>query len=450
VTLGFIAFTYAFQQTAVIPAIPTIERQLHASTAWSAWLLSGYLLVATVATPAFGRLADLYGERRVLLLSLLIFLAGSVGAASSPNLPFLIVCRGAQGAGGPVLPLLFALARRHLPNDRVDRAIAGLTGAFGFGAAVGFGTGGVMTQLVSWRLLFATGAVVVAAGIAAQLVTVPRIRAVSGGRRFDMWGTLWLAAASLGVLLALTIGEETGWTAPAPLLLFATAASAALLWIRTELRRDQPLIDVRVLRDPTVWRINVATASLGWGRFVGLLLIPQLVSGPGGSSYGFAADATIAGLYLLPDGTGTFLGGPTAGWLSRRLSPATTLAVGLCLIASGGALIAALPGQPAAVLIGAFLFGFGGGNATQASSLVTTRDVPSGAASASSSLNSTVRRFAGGVGGQVSVVVLAATATGSASASTGGFELVFSIAAGLSLLGAAFSRRIDHIAAVQQ
>lgn len=433
--LGLVAFVYAFQQTAVIPAIATIEHALHTGPAWAAWLLSGYLMVATVVTPALGRLGDLHGHARVLLRSLGVFLVGSIGAATLPGLPALIICRAAQGVGGAVLPLAFAISRRHLPDEQVSRAIAGLTGAFGLGAAVGFATGGLMTQLVSWRLVFGSGAATVLLGLLLLWRLVPRPGG-SGDGRFDAPGALWLGATSLGVLLALTVGQESGWLAPAPILLLLGASAAGVLWVRTELRHEHPLVDLRVLRDRTVTLVNGATVGLGWSRFVGLLLLPELVQGPGHGRYGFGAGALAAGLFLLPDGVGLTIGGPLAGRLASRMSPGRVLTGGLAVIAGGAVAVAAGHGQPAVVAAGAALLGLGGGIATQASSAVTTRDVPAEAAAASSSLNSTIRRFAGGVGGQVSVVALAAVAPSGATASATGFVIMFVVAAALALGGA--------------
>lgn len=435
--LAFVAFTYAFQQTAIVPVISTIQHDFHTTVAWSAWLLSGYLMVATVLTPVFGRLGDLHGAARMMLVSLTVFLAGSVAAALVPDLAGLIVSRAAQGAGGAVLPLAFAVTRWHLPDRAVGRAIAVLTATFGFGGTVGFATGGVLTQAVSWRLVFAAGAVAVAAGIVVLARVVPLDPGTAEGG-FDVGGAMWLGAASLAVLLALTLGIQLGWLSPAPILLLVASGVAALVWVRTELRHTEPLIDLRVLRDRTVTFVNTATIGLGWARFAGLLLVPMLVIGPGGSRYGFGADAAAAGWFLIPDGIGTVLGGLASGALSSRLRPGRVFAAGLLVTAVGAALLAGGHSQVVAVLVGAFLLGFGTGIAVQASSAVTTRDVPPEAAAASSSLNSTLRRLSGGIGDQVSTVILAAVAA-SGMVSAGGFTIAFAVAAALALVGVAFS-----------
>lgn len=434
VALGVVVFAYAVQQTAVIPAIETIERAEHAGPAWSAWLLSGYLMVATVVTPALGRLADLHGEARVLGWSLAMFLGGSIGAAVLPGLPAIIVCRAAQGAGGAVLPLSYAVARRHLADDAVGRVIGVLTGVFGVGATVGFATGGVVAAALSWRLIFAAGAVVVAVGMVLVRRVVPRRDPVGEGT-FDLLGGVLLAGASLGVLLALTLGQQDGWTSPMPGLLLAASAGCGAGWVRTELRHPQPLIDLRVLRDRAVLRVNVATVGLGWARFAGLLLVPELVQGPGHGRYGFGAGALVAGLVLVPDGVGTATGGPLAGRLAARVRPGLVFAGGLAILAGGAVMVAVGQGSVGAVVGAAAVLGFGGGIATQASSAVTTRDVPAEAAAASSALNSTVRRFAGGIGSQVSTVVLAASAAAGAHAAAGGFITAMALAATAALAG---------------
>lgn len=460
--LGAVAFTYAFEQTAVLPAIPTIEHALHTSATWSAWLLSGYLMVATVTTPVLGRLADVRGEARVLVVSLSIFFLGSVGAATLPGLPALIISRAAQGAGGAVLPLSFAIARRYLPEGQAKAVIAGITGTFGLGGVAGFATGGWMAQAVSWRSIFGVGAAAVAVVTVLFFVFVPREEGIGHGG-VDRPGVLWLGGATLAVLVGLTEGSQVGWGSPLPVALFLAATGCGVAWVRSELHHVRPLVDLRVLRDRTVALVNVATVGLGWSRFTGLLLVPWLVSGPGHGRYGFAADATLTGLFMVPDGFGTMLGGPLAGVLGRRMRPGAVMAAGMTTLTGGALLVATGLASVPHVVGGAGLLGLGGGIATQASSAVTTAEVPEGTAAASSSLNSTVRRFSGGVGGQVSTVVLAATAagagaagataagasaspsaTGSVSGSPEGFVVVFVVAAALALVGAAASLAADR------
>lgn len=448
-TLGAVTFAFAFQQFAVLPAIPTIEHSMHASTSWSAWLLSGYLMVATVSTPVLGRLGDLYGESTILLLSLAVFLLGSVGAATIPGLPALIVCRAAQGAGGAVFPLSFAIARRQLKGRQAVHAIGALTGTFGLGSTLGFAGGGWIAQVVSWRLIFGAGAVCVAIASVLVIVTVPRAGGTVKGK-VDWPGALFLGATTLCVLLALTLGPQVGWSSPVPALLLAVAAVAGMLWVRTELHHDEPLIDLRVLRDRIVLWVNGATVALGWGRFASLLLLPLLLTARGGH-VGFAEDATVTGLIMVPSGIGVAVGGPLASSLSRHVRPGLAMAAGLALIASSGVLIAAGLGSIGIVIVAITLSGLGSGIATQASGVVTTNLVPAGTAGASSALNAATRRFSGGVGGQLSIVFLtlgAASGGGQAArsvlTSAAGYQIAFAFTAALALGAAVLALLADR------
>lgn len=311
---------YAFLQTAIIPAIPTVRTALDMSVAWSAWLLSAYLMLATVATPALGRLADLHGARRLLLTSLLIYLIGAAGAALAPSTPVLLIFRAVQGGGGAVFPLTFTLARQHLPADRVQPAIGTLVSSFGLGTALGFALGGVIAQMVSWRLIFGAGAVVILVASALVALVIPR-RGAAGSGHFDISGALLLGIAAVVMLIALTLGPQSGWAAPETIVLFVVSGIAWAAWIRHELSASDPLIDLRVFRARSVVVADIATVGLGWALFGTFLLLPELTrASPARVGYGFAANAATAGLYLLPIAIGQVIAAFLAGRLERRFS----------------------------------------------------------------------------------------------------------------------------------
>lgn len=439
VTLVIADIAYAFQQTAIIPAIPTVAHALHATEAWSAWLISAYLMLATVATPALGRYADLHGRKRTLVAALVVFLVGSFGAALSPDIATLIVFRAVQGVGGAVFPLAFAVVRDTLPYDRVPTAIGALTGAFGIGTALGFGLGGLLAE-VSWRLIFAIGAVLVGVGSALVAAYVPRSGGAAGGR-FDVRGTVLVGGCAVAVLLALTLGVQIGWRSPVTIVLLVASVVAGAWWVRVELRVTDPLVDLRVFRARPVLLTNIATVGLGWALFGGYFLVPQFVRAvPSQAHYGFAASATVTGLYLLPAAIGQLVAGPAAGPLARRFSGSRVFAAGLGVVAVALAVLGTTGHSSAQVLIGTLLLGLGAGLAIQTSSSVVTQGVAAEQTSTSTALNSTIRRFAGGIGGQISAILLAAVAIASGTVpSQSAFAIAFLTAAGLALLGGALA-----------
>lgn len=427
---------YAFLQTAIIPAIPTVREALGMSQAWSAWLLSAYLMLATVATPALGRLADLHGRRGLLLISLLIFFVGAVGAALAPGTAVLLIFRAVQGAGGAVFPLTFALAREHLPRERVQQAIGALIGAFGLGTAMGFGLGGLIAQLVSWRLIFGAGGVAVLAGAALVAWVVPRSEPEGSGR-FDTAGTLLLGLAAVALLIALTLGPLFGWAAPETIALFVVSAAAWVSWVRHELSAEDPLVDLRVFRARSVVIANIATVGLGWALFGTYLLLPELVrASPERVGYGFAANATASGLYLLPVAVGQVIAGPLAGRLEQRFSANRIFGAGMLALTAAIALLASTQTGIVRLVVAVFVLGLGAGLAIQTSSAVVTQDVDAEHTGISSTLNSTIRRFTGGLGSQVSIALLAALPlAGSGNARHVAFTISFAVAAALALIG---------------
>src|SRR3954454_10460200 len=148
------ALAYALAQTMIVPALPELQRQLHASPADATWLLTGFLLTAAVATPLLGRLGDMYGKERWLLISLAVFGAGSVVCALSSTLVVMVAGRAVQGAGGAIFPLAFGIIRDELPRERVATAIGTVSAMFGIGGGVGLVVAGLIVDHASVAWIF--------------------------------------------------------------------------------------------------------------------------------------------------------------------------------------------------------------------------------------------------------------------------------------------------------
>ena len=118
------SMAYALMQTFLIPALPVLQRELHTSTGWVTWTVTAYLLTGAVATPIISRLGDQFGKKRLMVISLAVFLLGSVGAFAAPNVAVLIAFRAVQGVGGAVFPLSFAIIRDEFPPEKVSVAMA--------------------------------------------------------------------------------------------------------------------------------------------------------------------------------------------------------------------------------------------------------------------------------------------------------------------------------------
>src|ERR671931_1506486 len=237
---------FALQQTMVFPALPTLQRELHTTTTWVTWVLTVFLLVASVATPILGKLGDQYGKERLLVISLALFLAGSIGACAAWNIWSLIAWRALQGAGAAVFPLSYGIIRDEFPPEKVGIAIGLVSAVFGIGGGFGIVLSGLIVDNVSWRFLFIVGAV----GIAVALILVHRFvpeSPIKTPSRVDFVGASLLSGGLVSLLVALTEGEHWGWTSGRILGLFGAAAGLLVAWGVAELRVADPMVDMRMM-----------------------------------------------------------------------------------------------------------------------------------------------------------------------------------------------------------
>ena len=167
---------FALSQTLVLPALPEIGRELDASASATSWILTGFLLSASVSTPLIGKLGDLYGKGRVLTLTMLTFSVGSVMCALAPSIELLILGRVVQGVAGGVFPLAFGIIRDTFPRERVPGAIGLLSAMFGIGAGIGLPLAGVIVENLDVSWLFWIGCVIAfprRAGLPAARAALP-------------------------------------------------------------------------------------------------------------------------------------------------------------------------------------------------------------------------------------------------------------------------------------
>ncbi len=442
-TLAGIAF--ALQQTMVIPALPALQRELHTTTTWVTWVLTVFLLVASVATPILGKLGDQYGKERLLVISLTLFLAGSIGAAAAWNIWALIAWRAVQGAGAAVFPLSYGIIRDEFPREKVGVAIGLVSAVFGIGGGFGIVLSGLIVDNMSWRWLFIVGA----AGIAAAVVLVHRFvpeSPIKTPSRVDFLGASLLSGGLIGLLLALTEGEHWGWTSGRILGLFGAAITLLLAWGWAELRVAEPMVDMRMMLKRQVLFTNLTALVAGFAMFGSFVLVPNFVETPHNVSqslrhfvdYGFNASATKAGLYLLPSSVALLFAGPIAGLIGRRSGSKWPLAAGLFLTAVAAGSLAAWNDQPWQILAAMPVLGVGIGFAFAAMATLITEAVRPSETGVATGMNTVMRTVGGVVGGQVGAALLAAhTIRGTNGVpSVVGFEVAFGISAVAALVGA--------------
>ena len=284
VTLGILTLAgiaFALQQTMVIPALPTLQHDLNTTTTWVTWVLTVFLLVASVATPILGKLGDQYGKERLLVISLSVFLAGSIAAALAWNIWALIGARAIQGAGGAVFPLSFGIIRDEFPREKVGVAIGLVSAVFGIGGGLGIVLSGLIVDHFSWRWLFIVGAAAIAVSVVLVHRYVPE-SPIKTPSKVDVIGATLMSGGLVAMLVALTEGENWGWTSGRTLGLAAVAVVLLVAWGVAELRVPQPMVDMRMLAVRPVLFTNLTALVAGFAMFGTFVLVPNFVQTPHG------------------------------------------------------------------------------------------------------------------------------------------------------------------------
>jgi len=213
----------SLMQTLVVPLLPQFPRLLDASPATVAWLVTATLVAGAVCAPVLGRLGDMFGKRRMLLVAIGLVTVGSALGAAAPDIGTLIVARALQGASLGVVPLGISIMRDLLPPGRVGSGIALMSTSLGIGGAVGLPITGLVAQHASWRWLF-VGATALGALLFTLVARVVSESPERSGGHFDLPGAFGLAVALVALLLAISKGGEWGWGGPRVLGLLAFSA----------------------------------------------------------------------------------------------------------------------------------------------------------------------------------------------------------------------------------
>ena len=224
----------------LIPALGELTYRLDTDASGIAWLLTGYLVAAAVSTPVAGRLGDMFGKRRLLVISLVIFGAGSTIAALGSSLEQVVAGRVLQGFGGGIFPLCFGIIRDEFSPEKVAGGIGLISAVFGIGGGAGLIGGGVIADHLSYHWIFWLGTISAALAAIAIEVWVPESPERKPGR-VDLRGGALLALGLVMPLVAISRANDWGWGSTRTLGLIAAGLVVLAVWTAVERRTDQPL-----------------------------------------------------------------------------------------------------------------------------------------------------------------------------------------------------------------
>jgi MFS family permease len=440
--LGTAGVAYGLIGSAVVPALPVIRSSLHASESGIGWILTGYLLSASVGTAIIGRLGDMYGKARVLGWTLVVFAAGVLLAALSHTLALLIVARVIQGVGGGLFPLAFGIVRDEFPRDKVAGSIGFLSGVMAMGAAVGIIAGALIVENLAWQWLFwLTLAPIVASALATWL-WVPESPVRPGGRvnwRAGLLMSLGITAA----LIAVTETTDWGWGSPRTLGLLVGGLAICAGWIWVESASAEPLIDMAMMRVRGVAATNAAAFLLGAGMYATFTVFPQYAQLPRSTGFGFGASPVLSGVYLLPFTAGTISVSFLTGAVARRFGSRAAVTGGSAVAAAGFALATFAHAHPYDMMVTAAVIGVGIGLAYAALGNLIVTAVAAGQTGAATGMNTVMRTLGGAIGAQLSATFIAQHRRAGLPAVTG-FEDTYAMATAAMIIAVLAAIMVPH------
>jgi EmrB/QacA subfamily drug resistance transporter len=423
--------------TIVNVALPSIQREFHASVAGLQWTIDAYLVVLASLLMLSGSMADRFGRRRTFQLGLVIFTLGSLLCSLAPSLVWLVVFRMLQAVGGSMLnPVAVSIIRNTFDDPRERAQALGAWGAV-IGISLGLGpvVGGVLVHNVGWRSIFWVNIPVGVAAIALTARFVPESKAAHS-RRLDPIGEILVIVFLASLTYSIIEGPAAGWGSGLIVGLFALAALSLGAFVWYERQRPEPLIDVRFFRSIPFSGATL-TAVSAFAAFSGFLFLNTLyLQDVRGLS------PLDAGLYTLPMAAMAVLASPISGALVGRRGPRLPLVMSGCALAIGSLMLTGLSATTSFtwLIVSYLLFGFGFGLVNPPITQTAVSGMPAAQAGVAAAVASTSRQVGQALG--VAVVGVAATSSlhgslgaGLATASHAGWWIITGCGLIVLLLG---------------
>jgi MFS family permease len=376
--LSCIATMVMYAETMLIPAIPDLITDFHVSYSMSSWILTSYLIAGAVMTPIAGKLSDIYGRKKVLLIVMVIYVIGVSIAGFASNIYFMIFARVIQGIGMSMFPIAFGMIRDQFPREKISIGQGVISSMFASGAIIGLTIGGIIVQNYGWQSTFFT---IIPITITLLLViwrfihiidsrdedqSKKRSRILEGDNisktggldnsilpkapsQIDIKGAITLAITVTSFLLVLTLIETSGsnvmtasdnYNYPSnanssilvlPFLIIGIVSFAFFVII--ERREKHPLVDFKLMLHKSILPANLIIMLVGFSMFMVFQTVPILVRNP--EPLGFGEDAINAGKVQLPFAIVLLIFGPTSGFIVSKLGSLKPIIFGTFITTAG-------------------------------------------------------------------------------------------------------------------
>jgi MFS family permease len=379
--LSCIATMVMYAETMLIPAIPDLIKDFHVSYSMSSWILTAYLIAGAVMTPIAGKLSDIYGRKKILLIIMVIYAIGVSMAGFASDIYFMIFARAIQGIGMSMFPIAFGMIRDQFPREKISIGQGVITSMFASGAVIGLTVGAIIVQDYGWQNTFFT---IIPIAIALLLIIWRFIHVIDSrdedqsqkqsrilegdnisktsnrddnatlskaSNQIDIKGAIALAIAVASFLLVLTLLETSGSNIEAassggnnnqpsnvnssaqvlPFLIIGIVSF--VFFVIIERREKYPLVDFKLMLNKSILPANLIIMLVGFSMFMVFQTIPILVRNP--EPIGFGEDAISAGKVQLPFAIVLLIFGPTSGFLVSKLGSLKPIIFGTFITTAG-------------------------------------------------------------------------------------------------------------------
>lgn len=443
--LVFIELCSGILQGSVPVVLPLIGSELKVSPGDLNWVNSVFLLVAGISVPLLSRLGDIYGHRRMIRITMVAVAVGSIIVATADNFAVLLVGRTLQGVFAVWLPLDFAIVRDRVQPERAGAAIGMLIGALTLGATIGTIATGLLSRVIQdvhGLLMFPAIAILLCLPVAFRLIPESTTRA---NCRID-WAGAALLSAGLGAIM---FGAGAAKTAPVSFTAAVVGLGAVLiaLFVRTELRAPQPLVDVRLMARRSMALLYVLSFLTGCVLYGAQTANPSFLATPPKLGFGFGMDPLDISMIKVSGAVAMAVAGTFADRAVRRFGPQQTLIAGFALVTFAYFGMAAVHSAAWQMAVLGIVFGAGIGTAIATLPTLLMQHLPADQTGIGTGMYNTLKTLAGAVAGAAFAAVmnrLVLDLPGSLIASETAYVIVWASCGALGLLGVLVAWRVGR------
>jgi MFS family permease len=446
VALCFGGLTAALTQTMVIPIQSELPELLHTSGSNAGWVITATLLAAAVSMPVAGRLADLYGKQRVLVVNAALLVIGSLVVAITSTLGPVLVGRALQGFAMGFIPVGISLMREFTPPRLTGTAIASMSATLGVGGAIGLPLAAWIADGHDWHLMFWVSAGLALLVMLATIFLVPHIHDAQPGH-FDLVGGLGLAVGLVAFLVGVSKGNDWGWGSARTWSAIVVGLVVLIAWGAFELRQDEPLVDLRTTGRPQILLTNISAVAIGFGMMAQSIVVPQLLELPSATGYGLGQSILAAGLWMAPAGLMMMAFAPVSSHLMQRIGAQRTLMIGATVLGGGYLVALVLMDAPWQLLIASCIAAAGVGIGYAAMPTLILDAAPVREAASAVGVNALMRSVGTTLAAAVMATILTSSAVpvgGFALPTKGAFQACFLVGALAAFVGVAIAATIPR------